>query len=59
MSSITNNSGAYRVSNSEIQTFKDCRRKWWLAYDRKLKPKNVRFDSIEEILIGEVKYFRV
>lgn len=42
MSSITNNSGAYRVSNSEIQTFKDCRRKWWLAYDRKLKPKNVR-----------------
>lgn len=25
-----------RVSNSEIQTFKDCRRKWWFAYYREL-----------------------
>ena len=25
------------VSNSEIQTFKRCRRKWWLAYHRKLR----------------------
>lgn len=24
------------ISNSEIQTFKDCRRKWWLAYYREL-----------------------
>lgn len=24
------------ISNSEIQTFKDCRRKWWLAYYRGL-----------------------
>lgn len=29
----------YRVSNSEIQTFKDCRRKWWLNYYRRLQPK--------------------
>jgi CRISPR/Cas system-associated exonuclease Cas4 (RecB family) len=29
-----------RISNSEIQTFKDCRRKWWLTYYRRLKPKN-------------------
>lgn len=29
-----------RISNSEIQTFKDCRRKWWLSYYRRLKPKN-------------------
>lgn len=24
------------ISNSEVQTFKDCRRKWWLAYFRGL-----------------------
>ena len=29
-----------RISNSEIQTFKDCRRKWWLSYYRRLKPKS-------------------
>jgi CRISPR/Cas system-associated exonuclease Cas4 (RecB family) len=28
-----------RLSNSEIQTFKDCRRKWWLSYYRSLKPR--------------------
>lgn len=28
-----------RLSNSEIQTFKDCRRKWWLSYYRNLKPR--------------------
>lgn len=28
----------YTLSNSEIQTFKDCRRKWWLTYYRRLKP---------------------
>jgi hypothetical protein len=27
-----------RLSNSEIQTFKDCRRKWWLTYYRRLQP---------------------
>lgn len=25
-----------QISNSEIQTFKDCRRKWWLVYYREL-----------------------
>ena len=29
----------YRLSNSEIQTFKDCRRRWWLQYYRRLQPK--------------------
>lgn len=29
-----------RLSNSEIQTFKDCRRKWWLTYYRRLQPKH-------------------
>ena len=28
-----------RISNSEIQTFKDCRRKWWFTYYRRLQPK--------------------
>ena len=30
---------AIRISNSEIQTFKDCRRRWWLTYYRRLRPK--------------------
>lgn len=29
----------YHISNSEIQTFKRCKRKWWLAYYRELKLK--------------------
>lgn len=28
-----------RLSNSEIQTFKDCRRRWWFTYYRRLQPK--------------------
>ena len=39
---ITNNGlapDAYKVSNSELQTFKDCRRKWYFAYYLRLKPK--------------------
>lgn len=32
-----------RISNSEIQTFKDCRRRWWLTYYRRLKPKMQTF----------------
>jgi RecB family exonuclease len=28
-----------RISNSEIQTFKDCRRRWWFTYYRRLRPK--------------------
>lgn len=32
----------YKVSNSEIQTFKDCRRKWYLNYYRRLVPKKVK-----------------
>lgn len=26
-----------KVSNSELQTFKDCRRRWWLTYYRRLQ----------------------
>ncbi|UVG35147.1 RecB-like exonuclease/helicase [Microbacterium phage Cece] len=32
----------YKVSNSEIQTFKECRRKWYLNYYRHLQPKTVK-----------------
>jgi hypothetical protein len=32
-------SDVVRLSNSELQTFKDCRRKWWLTYYRRLQPK--------------------
>ena len=28
-----------KISNSEIQTFKDCRRRWWFTYYRRLQPK--------------------
>ena len=31
--------GPLRISNSELQTFKDCRRKWWLSYYRRLRPR--------------------
>ena len=30
------------ISNSEIQTFKRCRRKWWFGYYRRLKPLHER-----------------
>lgn len=36
---ITQLNTPYKLSNSELQTFKDCRRKWWLAYYRRLQPK--------------------
>lgn len=33
----------YKISNSEIQVFKDCRRKWWLNYYRRLLPKKKEY----------------
>ena len=36
---MTTTTEPIKVSNSEIQTFKDCRRRWWLTYYRRLKPK--------------------
>lgn len=35
----------YKVSNSEIQAFKECRRKWYLNYYRRLVPKTVRAEG--------------
>jgi hypothetical protein len=34
-----------RISNSEISTFKDCRRKWWLSYYRQLGRKEQKFSG--------------
>jgi RecB family exonuclease len=31
------------ISNSEVQTFKECRRKWWLSYYRGLRPKDQQY----------------
>lgn len=33
------------ISNSELQTFKDCRRKWWLGYYRGLRSKKQKHDG--------------
>ncbi len=40
--SATNVGEPYRISNSEIQTFKDCHRKWYLGYQRRLMPKRMK-----------------
>jgi PD-(D/E)XK nuclease superfamily len=39
-----------QISNSEIQTFKECRRKWWLAYYRRLK--QVEYDLTGPLAFG-------
>lgn len=36
---LTRLDGVRRISNSEVQTFKRCRRKWWFAYFRGLAPR--------------------
>ena len=36
---MTENAQPYKLSNSELQVFKDCRRKWWLNYYRRLQPR--------------------
>ena len=37
------------VTNSELQTFKKCRRKWWLAYWRKLAPVREEFTGVRSL----------
>lgn len=36
----------WRVSNSEIQTYKECRRKWWLTWYRGLSNKEENFSAL-------------
>ena len=43
-------SGIVRLSNSEIQTFKDCRRRWWFTYYRRLQPK--QRDMVGPLALG-------
>jgi len=38
-SDLTARDGIRRVSNSEITSFKRCRRQWWLSYYRGLRPR--------------------
>lgn len=41
-----------RISNSEIQVFKDCRRKWWLVYYRELGPKRTSESPVGAANLG-------
>ena len=41
--------GVRRFTNSEIQTFKRCRRKWYFAYYRKLIPVQASFVGVMQI----------
>lgn len=43
---LSETDGVYRVSNSELQTFKRCRRKWWLGWYRKLMLQTEDFTSV-------------
>lgn len=43
---LTEPDGVYRVSNSELQTFKRCRRKWWLAWYRRYMLQTEDFTSV-------------
>jgi hypothetical protein len=41
--------GSYPVSNSELQTWKRCRRKWWLAWYRKLALQTETFVGVRSV----------
>ena len=43
------------ISNSEIQTWKDCRRKWWLTYYRQLRLKSFEHTG-PRMLGGRIHY---
>ena len=40
---MTEEKQPYKLSNSELQVFKDCRRKWWLNYYRRLQPRQKEY----------------
>lgn len=54
--------GDYVFSNSEFATFKDCRRKWWLAYHRGLEPRRIKAHTARDTgtLVHEAlrRYYR-
>lgn len=41
--------GSYPVSNSELQTWKRCRRKWWLVWYRKLALRTESFVGVRSV----------
>jgi hypothetical protein len=41
--------GSYPVSNSELQTWKRCRRKWWLAWYRRLALRTETFVGVRSV----------
>ena len=41
-----------RLSNSEIQAYKSCRRRWWLQYFRELTPKDVTGSFVGPLSLG-------
>lgn len=41
--------GSYPVSNSELQTWKRCRRKWWLAWYRQLALRTETFVGVRSV----------
>jgi PD-(D/E)XK nuclease superfamily protein len=41
--------GSYPISNSEVQTWKRCRRKWWLAWYRRLALRTETFIGVRSI----------
>jgi hypothetical protein len=41
--------GSYPVSNSELQTWKRCRRKWWLAWYRRLALRTETFVGVRAV----------
>lgn len=41
--------GAYRVSNGELQTWKRCRRKWWLGWYRQLTSRTEDLTNVRSI----------
>lgn len=46
---VTNEDGHRLISNSEIQTFKRCPRKWWLAWYRGLAPRREVLTGVRNI----------
>lgn len=41
--------GVYRISNGELQSWKRCRRKWWLAWYRQLTSRTEDFTNVRSI----------
>lgn len=45
----TTRDGIERYANSELYAFKDCRRRWWLTYERGLRPRAESSTGVRQI----------